>query len=51
MIHADAKCRDVIISDNIFNAKGKSVVIEAGARDIHAHDNRCSNPLTQPPPR
>lgn len=44
MVRADDACRDLIISGNMFNAKGVSVVAGAGAKGIDVRDNRFSNP-------
>jgi hypothetical protein len=49
MIRVGPTCRDLIISGNIFNAKGASVVAASGARDIDVRDNRCSNLQSRPP--
>lgn len=50
MIAADASCRDLMISENLFNAKGRALVAAAGARGIVFSGNRATNPLVQMPP-
>ena len=49
MIRVGPACRDLIVSGNIFNAKGVSVFIAPGAKDIDVKDNRCSNLQAVPP--
>ena len=48
MIRVGTACRDLIVSGNIFNAKGVSVLVAPGAKDIDVKDNRCSNLQAKP---
>lgn len=43
MIRADQGTRDIIITNNLFNAKGRAIVVEPGASNVMARDNHSSN--------
>jgi hypothetical protein len=49
MIRADASCRDLVVSENVFNAKGLSVDLARGAKGVEMRGNRCSNAQARPP--
>ncbi|MEI6195459.1 MAG: hypothetical protein WCS42_14125, partial [Verrucomicrobiota bacterium] len=49
MIRADAKCHDLVISDNVFNAKGDTVIVSPGADHMEIRDNHISNPQAKTP--
>ncbi len=49
MIRADRDCRDLLISDNIFNAKGTAIAIDPGATNVTLSGNRASNPHARLP--
>jgi hypothetical protein len=49
MITVDAACHDLLISHNLFNAKGRALWVAQGARGIVFADNRATNPLVQMP--
>ena len=46
MVHVDGKCRDVLITDNVFNAKGLALRVEDGAKRIVSRDNLLANAQT-----
>jgi hypothetical protein len=51
MIRIDGGCRDILVADNTFNAKGRSVVVAPEARAVEIRGSRFSNPLAEPPAR
>jgi len=51
MIRIDGSSRDILVVDNTFNAKGRSVVVAPEARSVEIRGSRFSNPLAEPPAR
>jgi hypothetical protein len=49
MIRIDGGCRDILVADNTFNAKGRSVVVASEAKQVEIRGSRFSNPLAEPP--
>jgi hypothetical protein len=49
MIRIDATSHDIVVADNIFNAKGRSVAVAANARNIEIRNSQHSNPHVEPP--
>jgi len=51
MIRIDGQSGDILVVDNTFNAKGRSVVVAPEARAVEIRGSRFSNPLAEPPAR
>ncbi|MBT4821268.1 MAG: hypothetical protein HON70_36500, partial [Lentisphaerae bacterium] len=47
-VHITSDIRDVTVANNIFNAKGTTVLIESGARRVKADDNGIANAHAKP---
>lgn len=51
MIRVGGKCRDLLIRDGIYNAKGTALVVEEGAANVVVKDNLYPNRQTQVRPQ
>jgi len=49
MIRIDAASHDLVVKDNIFNAKGRSLVADPSAKRIEVRGNHFSNPHAEAP--
>ena len=49
MIRIDPASHDIVVADNIFNAKGTSVVVAQEARNVEIRGSHLSNPHAAPP--
>jgi len=49
MLRVGAECRDILVTNNLFNAKGLAFAVEAGAAGVTASNNRYMNPHVRVP--